>query len=463
MFLKASFRSSSLPDAGDEPFSPAEPSSLVLAVEALRSGKVRELPPDRSHPAMDALHRLAEDIMARARDELFRLVDRAMEVNGATLKAAELMTDLREMNQETQNLAATSEEMSAIVDTITASTEAAARDAQAVDRGAESAVQAVEQADASMGRIGAALQRSEACLTALLGETQKMTDLLGAVDAIAYQTRMLALNAMIEAARAGAAGGGFQVVAAEIRHLADQTARTTSGIRERMDALRSETRAITDAMEQTRGSVSEGEERLKTAKHDMHAIRGDVSGIRDRIGEIANAMEQQLLAANEVAQSANIHAEKSECSLHSVQSTIAAMNGAAAVLKERLEHIAAMDLPGAMLWLAKSDHVFWKRHISEVIAGIIPLEQLVATNHHQCRFGRWYDGVDDAGLRTHPAFAAIPHPHGAVHRHGLAAVEAMRAGREGEALAELQQMEVVSGELMALLDQLQEWHRHGRR
>lgn len=216
--------------------------------------------------------------------------------------------------------------------------------------------------------------------------------------------------------------------------------------------------AITEAMETTLSSVAEGQGCLRDATAGMHAVETNVAAITGRIDEIATAIGQQTEATNAVAAATNVHAEKSENSLHAVQSTIGALNHTVVVLKERLDHIAAMNLPGAMLWLAKTDHVFWKRRVSEIVAGIAPFDEAVLTDHHHCRFGRWYDGVDDANLKAHPAFARIPLPHSEVHKHGRAAIEAMRAGLEKQALMELQQMEVASEELMRILDDLQDWY-----
>lgn len=434
---------------------------LAGAVRALRGGNVVALPGAEDladHPAMAELADLAADMRTKARDELTRLVSHAMEVNNSTLKAAELMTDLKEMNQETQTLAASAEEMNAIIDSISAAVASAAADTHAVRQGARVAVDAVDRADEAMVRISDSLRRCEARLDSLRDQAGGMVDLLGNIQAIANQTRMLALNAMIEAARAGAAGAGFQIVAGEVRALADQTATTANGIRDRVAAVQSEMHAITEAMELTLSSVTDGQRSLREANAGMHEVEGGIGGVTGRIDEIATAIGQQTEATNAVAEATNVHAEKSERSLGAVQSTIGALNQTVAVLRDRLDHIAGLNLPGAMLWLAKTDHVFWKRRVSEIVAGIAPFDQAVLTDHHHCRFGRWYDSVEDAALRAHPAFAAIPVPHAEVHKRGHAALDAIRAGHEKQALMELQQMEVASDQLMLLLDELQGWY-----
>lgn len=434
---------------------------IVSAVEAIRTGKVCALPAHRDGPAMDALHRLAEDIIARSRDELVRLVDHAMGVSDSTIMAADLMTDLRDMNQQTQSLAATAEEMSVIADTINTAADSAAADTRTADANVAAAVGAVDRADICMARIAETLRAGEARLELLRSETQGMAAMLSSIDAIACQTRMLALNAMIEAARAGAAGGGFQIVAAEVRRLADLASDTTIGIRERVGALQTEMQAMTRALDETHAAVAQGEHSLAEARAGMHALGSDVAGIAARVDEIALAISQQSAATTEVAAAANTHAEHSERSVVAVNATIAAMNRTTAVLRERLDHIAAMNLPGAMLWLAKSDHVFWKRHVSQVVAGLIPVDAAALSDHHHCRFGRWYDAVTEPALRASAAFAAVPGPHAAVHRHGQAAVEAMRAGRQDEAMSCLRYMEAASAELMELLDRIQREHpRH---
>lgn len=434
---------------------PSRQDHIVEAVEAIRGGQLCALPANRNEPAMDALHRLAEDIAARSRDELVRLVDHAMGMNDSSLMAADLMTDLRDMNQQTQCLAATAEEMSVIAETINAVTDAAAADAQTAAANVAAVVRAVDRADSGMDRIARTLRASEARLEVLRGEAEGMTAMLSSIDAIACQTRMLALNAMIEAARAGAAGGGFQIVATEVRRLADQASAATIGIRERVGAVQAEMRAMTQALDETHVAVAGGVDDLAAARAGMGALGADVAGISARMGEIAVAISQQSAATTQVAAAANTHADHAERSVVAVNATIAAMNRTTSVLRERLNHIAAMNLPGAMLWLAKSDHVFWKRHVSQVVAGLSPADATALTDHHHCRFGRWYDAVTDETLLADPAFVALPGPHAAVHRHGQAAVDAMRSGQEGEAMSHLRAMEAASAELMTLLDRLQ--------
>ncbi|MDK9719992.1 MAG: methyl-accepting chemotaxis protein [Rhodospirillales bacterium] len=431
---------------------------IVEAVEAIRLGRVGALPPDRDHPAMDALHNLADDMISRARDELVRLVDHAMAVNGSTLQSAELMADLKEINQETQCLAASAEEMSASIECVATAAKTASDNAKAVGRSAAHSVQAIDRADAGMKRIAQALRQSEVRFAGLQAESKKMADLLSSVDAIACQTRMLALNAMIEAARAGSSGSGFQIVASEVRRLADQTTQATIAIRDSVAAVNKEMRSITEALGLTHAMVAEGAAGLDEARMGMHEVGHGIASVVQSVAEITQAIGQQSQATSQVAALGNIHAEKSERSLYAVHATISSMNRTTQVLKDRLDHIANMDLPGAMLWLAKSDHVFWKRHVSQIVAGLIPADEAVNKDHHQCRFGLWYDSVNDAEMSAHPAFRQIVQPHADVHWHGRAAVSAMKDGNEAKAIEELRDMEEASSRLMAFLDELQAWH-----
>jgi methyl-accepting chemotaxis protein len=140
-------------------------------------------------------------------------------------------------------------------------------------------------------------------LDSLDKRSQEISGITNVIRDIADQTNLLALNAAIEAARAGEQGRGFAVVADEVRKLAERTAQATLGISSMVDAIRQETgRAVSD-MNQTVGAVDEGVQLTREAVNGIEAIRQSMDVVVDKMHEISHSTTEQHNASNLIAQS----------------------------------------------------------------------------------------------------------------------------------------------------------------
>jgi len=155
------------------------------------------------------------------------------------------------------------------------------------------AVNTINALAEAIGHAGGAIQRVEA-------DSDHIGTVLDVIRSIAEQTNLLALNAAIEAARAGEQGRGFAVVADEVRTLASRTQKSTQEIQQMIESLQAGSKEAVQLMEQSREQTQTGVEQTAKAGDALSSIADEVERINDMNTQIANATEEQSAVAEEI-------------------------------------------------------------------------------------------------------------------------------------------------------------------
>ena len=215
--------------------------------------------------------------------------------------AEQIATGAEEVAAQAATVATAGEEMSATSGDIAQNCQMAAEGAQRASQSASDGASVVERTVTVMGQIAAKVQESARTVENLGVRSDQIGAIIGTIEDIADQTNLLALNAAIEAARAGEQGRGFAVVADEVRALAERTTKATKEISEMIKAIQKETKGAVTAMEQGVKQVESGTEEAAKSGQALHDILQQVNDVAMQVNQIATAAEEQTATTSEIS------------------------------------------------------------------------------------------------------------------------------------------------------------------
>ena len=240
------------------------------------------------------------ELIGGIRDGVTQIASAAEELSAVT---EETSAGVNSQKVETDQVATAMHEMTATVQEVARNAEEASQAAAAADGEARQGDRVVAQAIEQIERLASEVVRSTDAMTVLQQESDKIGSVMDVIKAVAEQTNLLALNAAIEAARAGEAGRGFAVVADEVRALAQRTQKSTEEIEELVAGLQNGTQQVATVMNNSRSLTDSSVELTRKAGASLESITRTVSNIQSMNQQIAAAAEQQSAVAEEISRS----------------------------------------------------------------------------------------------------------------------------------------------------------------
>ncbi|RMN26559.1 Methyl-accepting chemotaxis protein [Pseudomonas cannabina] len=280
--------------------------SLKLAEDIAAGDLTRQLEitgKDEASRLMNSLNTMSNTL----RDTIQQISGASAQLSTAAVEMTSITESadrtLQQQNSEIEQAATAVNEMSAAVEEVARNATSTSAAAQQSSVSADLGNQRVSETLTAMQNLTSLVEGSSAQVTALAGQAQDISKVLSVIRGIAEQTNLLALNAAIEAARAGEQGRGFAVVADEVRALAHRTQTSTQDVEQMISAIQAGSSATVESMQKSTLEVHSTRKTAEDAGQSLRQITDSVLEINNRNLQIAAASEQQAHVARDVDRS----------------------------------------------------------------------------------------------------------------------------------------------------------------
>jgi methyl-accepting chemotaxis protein len=315
---------------------------------------------------------------------------------------------------------------------------------QRAENTASSGKTRLDEAIAAMGRITSSFGDVAETVQQLGARSEKVDEIVDLIRSIADQTNLLALNAAIEAARAGDAGRGFAVVAAEVKSLAEESARSTEQIADLVGSIRESAADARSATNAGKSEVDRGAEIIDDAgsafrdivdavnlmeekARDLTTATTSISGATEAIGhgvkDLVVVTESNSAASEEVAASSEEMAATAAEIGSTAQDLAASSRDLAAALRGFTFGDGSLDFAAAI-----SAHRAWKARIRNYLKGVEELHAEDVASHTECELGTWLYSFGAATYGHRPEMASLEADHQALHREIHSVISANTSG-----------------------------------
>ena len=379
--------------------------------------------------------------------------------------ADQVISTLNDTNRGVHTQQASIDQVATAINEMAATVQGVAQHAASAVSAAEQARSAVDEGQRlmdhtvnSVDEMAKLVDHSNDVISALARDSREVEQILLVITNIAEQTNLLALNAAIEAARAGEQGRGFAVVADEVRTLAQRTRHSIDQIREIIERLGKGATSAVDTMARSRTASGKTAEDAHQTRAVLEQIVEAVGVIVDMNTQIATAAEEQSQVAQDMDRNIFAVSDETHRTADYAEQTVAATDQIAGQVQRLMDELACFktNVQGVDLGAARSAHLSWKVRLRSYLDGKASLSLQEAVSHRDCAFGKWYYDEGRTRYASIPEMAEIEQPHQELHELVRQAVEYREAGDYAAAERLYDRVSILSASIVDRLNTIED-------
>ncbi|RMG02614.1 MAG: HAMP domain-containing protein, partial [Nitrospirae bacterium] len=363
--------------------------------------------------------------------------------------------NIERQTDEASQISTATTELSQTASEIAQNTSHAAEISKAVTGEAKKGMEKMKSADRMINDVASAAGVLNAMISELNSGIGSIGQVVELITDIADQTNLLALNAAIEAARAGEHGRGFAVVADEVRKLAEKTMKATSDIADTIRSIQEKSSDTSHQMGVATGKITESVGIINETAELLEKIVSYATLSEEETEKIATAVEEQSNTIEEISQSIGHSAGISREILETFRGFFEKTDRLSQAVELLEEEVRRFKLPPDRTLEIEAARVAHKNWVQRLYR-MYYMEEHISVDeikdHRECSFGKWYystDGQECSGLK---GFHQIENPHRLLHERAKDAVEAFEKGERRRCLELIEEVDRISEEIILYLD-----------
>ena len=379
------------------------------------------------HLSMD-VNKILISIQQMIRDVSGKTVQILNDATALTIHGKKVAQKVANDLERTSSAAAATEEMSATTNEISHNVTTMAQKTEQARVVTSQGRNIVRQTIASITEVNQHLDMAAEKVKIMADFSRKIDDILGTINRIADQTNLLALNAAIEAARAGEQGRGFAVVADEVRKLAQGTANATSEINHILSSIRTGTDDATTMMNLAVNKAKVTESLASRMDDSFETIYASFENVSTMVKQVVSATEEQSTTSTEISSNLAGISKDAQDSTNTIKEMIESFNRFGVGAKEFLKLLNNYSDPILRVRILKADYVLWIHRVMDLFDDKTTLYLPEEFNPQRSRMGKWLHGEGRDAFGNLKSFAALASPHMLLHEAGSQVYEALKIG-----------------------------------